>query len=103
MTAKIKVNAAFNLPYIAEQAGQPETEKRFYKGGFLHVEDVTQKALDDALAAYDDAVNGVEPQIDELEALKETLKRKGILSDQDIESAKTTLKTQKIEAMRAEK
>jgi len=71
--AKITVSADYNLPLIAERAGQPDADKRLYRNGELHVEGVTQAALDAALAGYDDAVDGL-PDAEILEALRESEK-----------------------------
>ena len=52
MTANIALNPAFNLPLIAERAGNGAPEARTYRAGRLYVEGVTQKALNAALAGY---------------------------------------------------
>lgn len=55
MTASIIAPPEYDLVKIATSSGQPDVEKRFYREGALHVEGVTQEALDAALAAYDHA------------------------------------------------
>ena len=93
--AKITVNPEYNLVLIAENAGQGDIEKRQYRDGFLHVEGVTQKALDDALAAYDHAQDAPQAEPSEIEVLREALKAKGTLTDADMTGAKNALKTEK--------
>jgi len=93
--AKITVNPEYNLPLIAENAGQGDIEKRLYRDGQLHVEGVTQKALDDALAAYNHAQDAPQAEPSELETLKAALKAKGVLADADIVAAKTSLQAAK--------
>lgn len=58
-TANIIVPPEFNLAFIAESAGNADLDSRLYHEGRLYVSGVTQKALDDALAAYDDEANGL--------------------------------------------
>lgn len=57
-TAKIEVSPDYNLPLIAERAGNGDFNARLYRDGFLYVEGVTQRALDTALKNYDDEVDG---------------------------------------------
>lgn len=90
--AKITVNPEYNLPLIAANAGQADNDKILYRGGELHVEGVTQKALDDALAAYDHVQDAPRPEPSELEILKSVLKTKGIITDTDIEAEKVKKK-----------
>tara|TARA_R110002124_G_scaffold266813_1_gene433802 strand:+ start:11499 stop:11837 length:339 start_codon:yes stop_codon:yes gene_type:complete len=71
MIAKIKVNPNYNLPLIAVIAGQPEMNSRYYLDGYLHVQGVTQAALDSALAGYDDSVDGL-PSAEALTMLEQT-------------------------------
>lgn len=57
MVATISINETADISGICESAGQPEMSKRRYEDGVLHVDGITQAALDAALAAYDhDAV-----------------------------------------------
>lgn len=51
--AKIEAQADFNMPEIASLAGQNDPDKIYYAKGCLHVRDVTQEALDQALSNYD--------------------------------------------------
>lgn len=46
--AKVEIEPRFNLAAIAEEAGQPDVDKREYVNGFLFVKDVTQQRLDAA-------------------------------------------------------
>lgn len=57
--AKIKVSPDFNLPLIAERAGNGDVNARIYADGVLYVEGVTQEALDAALKGYNNDVDGV--------------------------------------------
>ncbi|MCB1557230.1 MAG: hypothetical protein KDJ15_07965 [Alphaproteobacteria bacterium] len=90
--AKITAPVEYNLALIAEQAGQGDEDKRFYRNGELHVEGVTQAALDAALAGYDHATQAPVPEPSELEILKDALKTKGVLADADLTAAQTKLK-----------
>lgn len=58
MTASIEVPAEADLVAIAEAAGAPESDRRWYSDGRLYVSDVTQEALEAALAAV-----GVSPLV----------------------------------------
>lgn len=84
--AKIKVSADFDLPLIAENAGNGKFEDRRYYKGELHVKNVTQKALNDALAAYAH-VEPIKP-LSDFEALKQTLITKGIITEQEFKDKK---------------
>jgi len=97
--AKITVNPEYNLPLIAENAGQGDIEKRLYRDGQLHVEGVTQKALDDALAAYDHAQDAFEVEPNEIEILKDVLREKGVITDEEISDKRL----EKINAVRGNK
>ena len=51
MIATVAIAPNFDLASVAEAAGQPDPEKRWYAAGILHVEGVIQAALDAAAAA----------------------------------------------------
>lgn len=53
--ASVNVPPDFSMPLIAQSAGQLSDHGFRYSHGLLYVDDVTQEALDDALAAYDHA------------------------------------------------
>lgn len=59
MTASIKVPPHYNLPLIAERAGNGGVDSRVYRDGVLFVEGVTQEALQQALDNYDDDSEGL--------------------------------------------
>lgn len=63
MTAHIEIDADNDLVLIAEMAGEPSVDKRYYQAGAFYVEGVTQGALDAALAAYDRPVYLLRQQI----------------------------------------
>ena len=91
--AEITVSPEFNLEYIAESAGQLDVNKRLYRNGKLIVTGVTQKALNAALAAYDDLKDGLKgDNPTEMEILKDALKTKGHITDGDLTAAKDKLR-----------
>lgn len=55
MTASIEVPAEADLVAIAEAAGAPEMDRRWYSEGRLHVAGVSREALEAALASVGDA------------------------------------------------
>ena len=62
-TANILIDADNDLVLIAEMAGEPSVDKRYYQDGFFYVIGVTQEALDAALANYDRAAYLLRQQI----------------------------------------
>ncbi len=51
--ARVRIAGRYNLAKIASDAGQLDENKRSYVDGELIVEDISQEALDAAVAAYD--------------------------------------------------
>ncbi len=86
--ARIKISPELPLALIAEAAGQPDPEKRFYRDGFLEVQGVTQGALEHAAANPPDPPI-VEPS--EIEILLFALEKKVGLTVKDKEDAKNEL------------
>lgn len=68
--AKIKVSAEYNIVKIIESAGA-NAKDAHYRRGELHINGITQQALENALAAYDDAAQGL-PNPEAMKTLKET-------------------------------
>jgi len=89
--AKITVNPAYNLPLIAENAGQSDIEKLLYRDGELYVEGVSQNALDGALAAYDPEIDAAVAKPSDLDILKEVLREKGVITEKEISDKKLVL------------
>lgn len=52
MVASVEVPPHYDLPGLAEAAGNGDINARRYQKGRLYVQDVTQEALDAALASY---------------------------------------------------
>ena len=55
--AKVKISTNYDLAMIAKAAGSTDREKVLYDIGYLIVDDVTQDALDAAVANFDMAAH----------------------------------------------
>lgn len=55
--ARALVDVDWNMPAIAARAGQPDKELISYHNGYLEVPGVTQDALEEAVASFDNAAD----------------------------------------------
>jgi len=79
MPAKTAVPANYDLVSISKAAGSIGDNNRRYEDGFLVVDDVSQEALDAALAAYDPAKPAV-PEVVTMRQARLALLQAGLLA-----------------------
>lgn len=79
MSARIAVPPNFDMAEICRAAGSGGVAHRYYENGNLVVDDVSQEALDAALAAYDPAKPAV-PEVVTMRQARLALLQAGLLA-----------------------
>lgn len=79
MSARIAVPPNFDMAEICRAAGSGGVANRYYENGYLIVNDVSQEALDAALAAYDPVRPSV-PDVVTMRQARLALLQHGLLS-----------------------